>query len=70
MNPGSNEARIAGCKCPILDNNHGRGYMGMKDVFVKNGHCPLHGEHTWTTETDLAPIESSGTTTTKEKVDP
>ena len=29
------------CKCPILDNGHGRGYMGT-DNFVINMDCPLH----------------------------
>lgn len=23
-NPGSDEARAAGCKCAVLDNNHGK----------------------------------------------
>lgn len=47
-NPGSDEALERGCRCPVLDNAHGRGYMGgMKDddgntVFVIVGGCPLH----------------------------
>ena len=28
MNPGSDEAIAAGCTCPVIDNGHGRGYMG------------------------------------------
>lgn len=49
-NPGSNEARAIGCKCPLIDNAHGRGYMGgVTDengyvVFVINCDCPVHGE--------------------------
>ena len=42
-NPGSYEAIEEGCTCPVLDNNHGRGYMGMEDVFVYNADCPMHG---------------------------
>lgn len=47
--PGSYEAIAEGCKCPVLDNAHGFGYLGgVKDesgatVFVVNGDCPLHG---------------------------
>ena len=43
MNPGSDEALDAECLCPVLDNGHGRGYYGQKDVFVYNLSCPLHG---------------------------
>ena len=42
-NPGSNEAIVAGCLCPILDNGHGHGYMGRRDVFVLCALCPIHG---------------------------
>lgn len=46
-NPGSEEARRAGCTCPVIDNGHGRG-SGRVD---KNGDplfwiseiCPIHG---------------------------
>ena len=41
-NPGSNEAIEQGCLCPVLDNAHGRGYMGQPDVFVMVAGCPLH----------------------------
>jgi len=47
-NPGSAEARQLGCECPVLDNGHGRGYMGgAKDkngetVFVYTVGCPVH----------------------------
>ncbi len=49
-NPGSPAAVKAGCTCPVMDNGHGRGYMGGardKDgnvMFVMNSTCPLHGE--------------------------
>jgi len=48
-NPGSIEARKQGCTCPVMDNAHGRGYMGgVKDedgniIFVITEKCPVHG---------------------------
>lgn len=42
--PGSREARDAGCRCPVYDNAHGRGYMGMPGVYVMSELCPMHGE--------------------------
>lgn len=42
-NPGSNEALELGCTCAVFDNGHGKGYMGMKDVFCIELECPLHG---------------------------
>ena len=44
LNAGSDEAIDLGCTCPIMDNEYGKGYMGMEDVFVFNTQCPLHGE--------------------------
>lgn len=41
--PGSDEAIERGGKCPVLDNNHGEGYMGT-DKYVIRADCPLHGE--------------------------
>ena len=43
--PGSNEALDAGCSCPVIDNGHGRGYLGDGEKFgwVMNEDCPLHG---------------------------
>lgn len=48
--PGSSAARDAGCRCPVLDNSHGLGYLGgVKDkdgetIFVVNAECPLHAD--------------------------
>lgn len=48
LRPGSDEAIKAGCTCPVMDNAHGKGYLGgVKDedgntVFVYNGDCPIH----------------------------
>lgn len=42
-NPGSDEAIAQGCKCPVIDNCHGKGYMGIPDVFVYTENCPIHG---------------------------
>lgn len=47
-NPGSAEAVQLGCTCPVIDNGHGRGYLGgMKradgsTVFVYSDGCPVH----------------------------
>lgn len=42
-NPGSDEALDKGCTCPVLDNNHGKGWMGT-DQYVVSFDCPLHNE--------------------------
>lgn len=43
--PGSEEAVDAGCTCPVLDNNHGRGArIGPSGpLFWRAESCPLHG---------------------------
>ena len=41
-NPGSDEALRLGCKCAVLDNAHGHGYMGQPGVFVYTEGCPVH----------------------------
>ena len=46
LNPGSPEAIEAGCICPVMDNNHGRGvYIGENEhpIFWQNMDCPVHG---------------------------
>ena len=43
-NPGTEEAIKMGCTCPVIDNNYGKGYMGMKDTFVYTSNCPVHGD--------------------------
>ncbi len=46
--PGSDAARELGCRCPVLDNAHGRGAWGTSGddaVFWTSETCPLHG---WT----------------------
>lgn len=40
--PGSDEAIASGCTCPVMDNGHGRGFMGMTGVFVYNVDCRFH----------------------------
>lgn len=41
--PGSDKALAGGCRCPVLDNAHGRGYFaGTGFVIVED--CPLHGK--------------------------
>ena len=46
-NPGSDEALTQGCKCPVMDNAHGRGAWGSERdpdslVFWINETCELH----------------------------
>lgn len=49
LSPGSDEAVAHGCRCPVIDNARGRGWMGgMKDkqgrtIFIYSAKCPLHG---------------------------
>lgn len=43
LNPGSDKAIAAGCKCAIMDNCRGRGYMGQTGMYSMDGGCPLHG---------------------------
>lgn len=47
-NPGSREAIVLGCNCPIIDNSWGRGYKGGiksrsgQTLFVYNAECRVH----------------------------
>lgn len=41
-NPGSDDAIEAGCICPVLDNSHGRGFMGQEGIFWITAGCPIH----------------------------
>ena len=41
-NPGSDEAIAQGCWCPVLDNAHSKGYMGIEGIFVYTEGCPVH----------------------------
>jgi len=43
-NPGSDKAIDGGCTCPVLDNEHGRGYYGDGKTFVYRMDCPMHGK--------------------------
>ena len=40
--PGSDAAVLDGCTCPVIDNGHGRGYMGIEGTYVMAEDCPLH----------------------------
>lgn len=40
--PGSNEASEQGCRCPVLDNYHGKGIGGLGKRYWTVGDCPLH----------------------------
>lgn len=44
--PGSDEALDKGCTCPVLDNAHGRGYLGLGVGWVIADGCPLHARQT------------------------
>lgn len=41
-NPGSDAAIAQGCICPVMDNGHGRGWMGQPGIFVYTDGCPVH----------------------------
>jgi len=41
--PGSALARRNGCRCPLMDNHYGRGYMGLAGIYVMTEDCPIHG---------------------------
>ena len=41
LNPGSNAAIAAGCKCNRVENHYGHGANG-EPRFVISGDCPLH----------------------------
>lgn len=41
-NPGTTEAVILGCLCPVVDNHHGQGYKGRKDSFIYDDRCKVH----------------------------
>jgi hypothetical protein len=44
-NPGSDEALAIGCKCPVLDNCRGKGYLTPgSGTFCIAEHCPIHGK--------------------------
>jgi hypothetical protein len=49
LTPGSDAAIAVGCTCPVIDNGHGKGYMGGArnssgaTIFVYSQTCPLHG---------------------------
>jgi len=45
-NPGSPEAVEKGCKCPVMDNHGGKGFMMGEEngiLFWMVRACPLHG---------------------------
>lgn len=41
-NPGSDEARALGCRCPVFDNNHGRFAPWPPDGWWVVEDCPVH----------------------------
>lgn len=41
--PGSAEAQMRGCTCPVIDNHHGSGRPSSDGpVFIYTAGCPLH----------------------------
>lgn len=41
--PGSKEAIEAGCTCPVMDNEYGRGVFLDGKLYYINKQCPIHG---------------------------
>lgn len=59
--PGTQEAIDAGCLCPIMDNGHGRGYMGQPGVYVYAGNCSHHGHIVQAAMTEKqVPVSAAG----------
>jgi len=43
--PGTPEALDLGCTCPVLDNNHGDGFVvNGERIWWRNAECPLHSK--------------------------
>lgn len=42
--PGSVAAIALGCTCPVMDNAHGRGWLGREGLFVYTVGCPVHDQ--------------------------
>lgn len=40
-NPGSDEAIMMGCTCPVMDNNHGK-WPHWSGGFLIYAGCPVH----------------------------
>lgn len=53
-NPGTREAQLLGCVCPVIDNHYGDGVPDGKGgrMFWYNGGCPVHDKRK---ETDSGP---------------
>ena len=65
LKPGSEDARRAGCICPILDNARGNGWMNIPGVFVMREDCPLHGFKVPNQKlSGVEPAPGAGTTST------
>lgn len=41
--PGSPEALLAGCTCPVMDNNNGNGMGEEREIYTVDALCPIHG---------------------------
>ena len=52
--PGSDEALEQMCACAVIDNNYGRGDMGL---FWVNEACPLHGTESKKLEMESSDVE-------------
>lgn len=45
-NPGSDEALIEGCRCAVMDNNHGKRAPWPPDGWWITEGCPVHASGT------------------------
>lgn len=45
-NPGSEAAIARGCICPVMDNAHGKGWLGREGLWVYTVGCPVHEPRT------------------------
>jgi len=41
--PGSLAARFMGCRCPMIENKYGAGFIPKREIYCFAIDCPMHG---------------------------
>jgi len=60
LNPGSDAALAYGCRCPVLDNCHGKGYQMQPGLFVISNKCTLHAAPRKWLRKKIADVQTEG----------